>query len=414
MSNERSVWPQLQPGDRVSTAQKFELIRVIHCASGQADLYLARLVRPKMFLKSHTVVDWLLQLLGEPRWLVRRARLFVLKVAKPTRRHNLAREFRFLSMIQVDHPHLISLYAHPELPPTERGTERGLWPVRVQLEQGEKVVETAALALEYLAGGSLNQLLEIYGDRLPPGLAIEITLQVAVALQSMHDQKIIHQDLSPGNIMLRYQLTRLWAKTPEVVVIDLGVADALKADERFGRGPYGKQIYLAPERAESPYLLHPAADVFSLGAIMYRMLAGRPDSQKTSSNRTGIWERTTFPSLQQQVPQLSPGLCELVMRALDLDWKVRPTLAELGAALRILPEARQSRKALGGWRRVDQLTATVMATCGLLVLMFMLSIVWSEPSVKRTSPTVTPLASTVLPTRSMPTPIPGVTATAER
>jgi serine/threonine protein kinase len=412
VNTDRKKWPPLHPGDRVSTAQSFEIIRKLDVASGQADLYLARLVLPKMLL-SYQTLDRLMHLLGEPRWLLKHGRVFVLKVANPDKKHNLARELRFLNLIKVSHPHLIRLYEHSAMPLTEHGTERGMWPIRI--ETGAGIAQMAhALALEYLAGGSLNKLLAVYGDRLPPALAIEIALQVADGIRSLHDDEIIHQDLSPGNIMLRWQLSRLWPRKPEAVLIDLGVADLMRAEDRFGRSPYGKQIYLAPERAEHPYQLHYPADVFSLGAVLYHMLAGRPVAQKVSSSQTGSWVRTDFPPLRQQVPQISDDLNDLVMSALALNWKARPGLDELCAALRALPEARQPGRALGHWRIIDRVVAATIMILALLLVVFTLTTPWDIVPRPVIIPTVTPLSTSATPFSVTHTPTPAITSTAVR
>lgn len=404
METVREKWPPLQPGDRVSTDHRFEIIRKLNVPSGQADLYLTRLVVPGMLL-NYKLLNRLMQLLGEPRWLIKSARVFVLKIADPEKNHNLAREMRFLNIIEVDHPHLIRLYEHAALPPTEKGAEHGLWPIRFQMDDGMKHV-AKALALEYLAGGSLNDVLKIYNDRLPVSLAVEITLQIANGLQSLHAHGIIHQDLSPGNVMLRRQLNPLWPTKPEIVLIDLGVADSLKKEDRFGRSPYGKQIYLAPERAEPPYLLHKRADVFSLGAVLYHMLACKPNSPKTSSGQIGNWSRTDFPELRDQVKDLSEPLNSLVMQTLDIDWNTRPSLEELCAGLRELPQTHQHGKAIGEWRVVDRILVAMLAVITAFILAMSLSI----PTIMRSSstpvPTVTALpSSTATGVGHTPTPV---------
>ncbi|MBX0329892.1 protein kinase [Oscillochloris sp. ZM17-4] len=411
MATDQNEWSPLQAGDRVSTEQRFEIIRDLKAKSGQSVLYLARLVQPRMLL-SYQVLDQLLLLLGEPRWLLKYTRVFVLKVAKPGKEHNLARELRFLKQIKVDHLHLIRLYEHPAMPATASGVEQGVWPIRVA-----GVTNTSqtlhALALEYLAGGSLINLMKVYGGQLPPALAIEVALQVADGIQSLHDHGIIHQDLSPGNVVLRRQLSRVWPRRPEAVLIDLGVADTLEADERFGRSPYGKQIYLAPDRAEYPYLLHPPADVFSLGAVLYHMLAGRPDAHKTSSSKSTGWTRTDFPPLRQKVPHVPAELGDLVMSALDIDWQARPSLDNMRDRLRALPDVRLPGRALGPGRIIDRIAVATAIALALLVMVLAISQPWSHPGTD-VFPTVTPLPVTTTTIHTTPTSLPLATSTAVR
>jgi eukaryotic-like serine/threonine-protein kinase len=122
------------------------------------------------------------------------------------------------------------------------------------------------LVMELLEGDTLADRLA--GGPLPPAEAARIGAAVADALDAAHSRGIIHRDIKPSNVLL----------TPagEVKVMDFGIAAA--ADETHsttGSGLYGTAAYISPERAAGQPAT-PAADIYSLGAVLYELLTGRP------------------------------------------------------------------------------------------------------------------------------------------
>jgi eukaryotic-like serine/threonine-protein kinase len=122
------------------------------------------------------------------------------------------------------------------------------------------------LVMELLEGNTLAD--RPAGGPLPPGEAARICAVVADALDAAHGRGIVHRDVKPGNVLL----------TPagEVKVMDFGIAAA--ADETHsttGSGVYGTAAYISPERAAGRPAT-PASDVYSLGAVLYELLTGRP------------------------------------------------------------------------------------------------------------------------------------------
>jgi serine/threonine protein kinase len=122
------------------------------------------------------------------------------------------------------------------------------------------------LVMELLEGDTLADRLA--GGPLPPAEAARITAAVADALDAAHSRGIIHRDVKPSNVLL----------TPagEVKVMDFGIAAAVDATHSTtGSGLYGTAAYISPERAAGQAAT-PAADVYSLGAVLYELLTGRP------------------------------------------------------------------------------------------------------------------------------------------
>ena len=122
------------------------------------------------------------------------------------------------------------------------------------------------LVMELLEGDTLADRLA--GGPLPPSEAARICAAVADALDAAHSRGIIHRDIKPSNVLL----------TPagEVKVMDFGIAAAADATHSTtGSGLYGTAAYISPERAAGQAAT-PAADVYSLGAVLYDLLTGRP------------------------------------------------------------------------------------------------------------------------------------------
>ncbi len=125
------------------------------------------------------------------------------------------------------------------------------------------------LSLELLGGGTLEDRLA--GNPQPGRSAAELMVTLAGAIQMAHDAKIIHRDLKPSNILFDSD------GIPKVT--DFGLAKRLESDSRQTESGQimGTPCYMAPEQAMGHTRdVGPAADIYSLGAILYEMLTGRP------------------------------------------------------------------------------------------------------------------------------------------
>jgi WD40 repeat protein/predicted Ser/Thr protein kinase len=129
--------------------------------------------------------------------------------------------------------------------------------------------------LEYVAGGSLQKTLD--GVPWPPRSAARLVEVLAGAAHAAHGRGIIHRDLKPANILLTSD------GTPKIV--DFGLAKRLDSDAGLTRSysVLGSPGYMAPEQASGEArVVGRAADVYSLGAILYELLTGRPPFRATT------------------------------------------------------------------------------------------------------------------------------------
>jgi tetratricopeptide (TPR) repeat protein/tRNA A-37 threonylcarbamoyl transferase component Bud32 len=125
------------------------------------------------------------------------------------------------------------------------------------------------LSLEYIDGISLSQ--KIAGNPQPPREAAELVEQLARAMAIAHERGIIHRDLKPANVML--------TKDGMPKISDFGLAKRLEDDSALTRAGtlMGTPSYMSPEQARGDLnQIGPLADLYSLGAVLYELLTGRP------------------------------------------------------------------------------------------------------------------------------------------
>lgn len=194
----------------------------------------------------------------------------------------------------------------------------------------------AYLTMEFLAGESLRSRIE-RAIRLSDADVTRIGRQIASALVASHRTGIIHRDLKPDNIML--------VADPElpdgerVKVLDFGIA---KMAENLGGRQHatasnvvmGTPAYMSPEQCKGAKLVTDRADVYSLGVILYQMLAGRPPFVAEAAGELLIMQVTEpVPPLDGVVPGAEPSLVHLIHSMLAKESAARPAMDAVMAAL---------------------------------------------------------------------------------
>jgi serine/threonine-protein kinase len=150
------------------------------------------------------------------------------------------------AVASLDHPNILHIY-----------------------EVGESEEGLPFFSMKFAGGGSLLEAAPAL--RSNPRRAVALMTKVARAVQYAHGQGILHRDLKPGNILLDGH--------GEPLVSDFGLAKWLDATSHLTRTltTFAAPGYIAPEQVNGPAgKLTPAADIYSLGAILFDLLTGRP------------------------------------------------------------------------------------------------------------------------------------------
>ncbi len=187
---------------------------------------------------------------------------------------------------------------------------------------GGKIAGTYFIAMEYVAGPTLKELVEQCAatvHKLPSQITLNIALQICDALDHAHNRcdergallGIIHRDVSPANIIL--------SKAGVVKLIDFGLAKTNVSRPGTGEGAIkGKYNYVAPEYLAGT--LDARADLWALGVVMYELLTSRRlfDGHDDLETLTRVRE-LPIPRPSRANPRVPPQLDQIVMRALERD-----------------------------------------------------------------------------------------------
>ncbi len=263
------------------------------------------------------------------------------------------------------------------------------------------------LAMQYVGGGSLQQwLAELArrGQRLEPRDILALLRPIASALQAAHNAGIIHRDLKPSNILLRRD------GTP--ILTDLGIAAVQTATTRLTRtgSVMGTPHYMSPEQARGTQV-DGRSDIYSLGIILYEMLAGTVPFD--ADNSLAVLHQHLHeppPPLPEKRPGLAAATYQLVDICLQKDPAFRfQTAARLVQAidealeaettgkrrtpLSVVPPTQPTRRPLPQW---------VYAAGGALVMLlialagFLLFRQGPPPEETAVVPQMTPVPATLL------------------
>ncbi len=191
---------------------------------------------------------------------------------------------------------------------------------------------TAYIVMELVPGETLRDLMARAGP-LPAELTIAITTQLADALAYAHAQGLVHRDIKPANLLLRDE----GGDTARVKIADFGIAKAVAvagSDLTASGDMLGTPKYLSPEQVQGR---EPdgRADLYSVGVVLFEMLAGRPPFSANTEMATALAHvQQPIPDIDEVRPDLPAGLGELVGSLLVKDPRYRLASAlALGGAL---------------------------------------------------------------------------------
>jgi serine/threonine-protein kinase len=204
-------------------------------------------------------------------------------------RERFIREARMAA--QLSHPNIVAVY--------DVGEEDGV----------------PYIVMEYVEGETLAELLARKG-RLDPDRAVDLVLQVCAGLEHAHGAGLVHRDIKPRNLLVRGDDT--------VKIADFGIARPLDATQLTMAGTVlGTAAYLSPEQALGEPVTA-AADIYSLGAVTYELLAGRPPYEFETLADLVVKHREGPPP---SIDGVSAELEGVVLRCLAVEPEARPASA---------------------------------------------------------------------------------------
>lgn len=187
------------------------------------------------------------------------------------------------------------------------------------------------LVMAYIQGKSLADHLKERGGPVPARQAALVVRRLARAMAAAHAKGIIHRDLKPSNVLVDRE-------RKDVVITDFGLARRLRShDEQHTReGAFvGTPAYVAPEQARGESkAIGPSCDVYSLGVILYELLAGRPPYRGTTLQILSQVLQSERPPPSQFRSDADPRLAAICLKALAKEPARRyRSMSELAAAL---------------------------------------------------------------------------------
>jgi serine/threonine-protein kinase len=171
--------------------------------------------------------------------------------------------------------------------------------------------------MEYLPGLSLEDLIERHGP-MPPERVIHLLRQMCQALREAHAIGLIHRDIKPGNIFVAqrggmYDVAKL---------LDFGlvkpVAERPSARLTQDGGISGTPLFMSPEQAQGRDNLDARSDIYSLGAVAYNLVSGRPPFERASPMEVIVAHARDEPTPPSQFQHdLPDDLERIILRCLD-------------------------------------------------------------------------------------------------
>lgn len=260
-------------------------------------------------------------------------RLVALKIIKSGLVSNVAAVMRFQREVQVaaqlQHPNIVTVF------------------------DAEQAGSTHFLVMELLDGKDAAALLGDIGVA-SVSASCEIVRQAALALQHAHDKGLVHRDIKPSNLFVIRPTADAPGSAPlRIKVLDLGLArlsssaDEIDNLEITSTGLIAGTIdYMAPEQARDTHAVDYRADIYALGASLYRMLTGRAPYQTGAScsvtQRLLALETAPLIPVLELRPDCPIALAETIEQCLHRDPDVRPATAEhLATALAPFADERE-------------------------------------------------------------------------
>ncbi len=190
---------------------------------------------------------------------------------------------------------------------------------------------TGYMIMEYVEGDTLEHWLREQARAPSPAEMQPLLAPVLSALEYLHAQRMIHRDIAPDNIMVRAD--------GRPVIIDFGAIKLIERETQLRTDERSfavmKQFYSPPEQIEADGELDHRADIYSIGAVLYRAFAGRPPAgAEERMQKLAFGKPDPYVPLRGHAPALPAEIADAVDRALSFNRDARQAeIAQLRAEL---------------------------------------------------------------------------------
>lgn len=207
-------------------------------------------------------------------------------------------------------------------------------PAIVRILEYDVIDSIPFLVMEYAPHGTLRQCYP-KGTVLPPSAIVPYVRQVAAALQYAHDQKLIHRDVKPENMLLGYKNS--------VLLSDFGLAVIVQSSRDRLQTVAGTVTYMAPEQLQGKPC--PASDQYALAAVVYEWLSGERLFSGSFIEVATQHVLVPAPSLRSKLPALPPAIDQVLQKALAKSPEQRfASVLEFAAAFEQVCQAEASKQ----------------------------------------------------------------------
>jgi len=173
--------------------------------------------------------------------------------------------------------------------------------------------KTPFLVMDYAPNGTLRQR-HPKGSRLEPAVIVPYLKQIAAGLQYAHDQKLIHRDVKPENLLI--------GRHHEILLSDFGIALVAQSSRyQSTQDVVGTVAYMSPEQIQGKP--RPASDQYSLGVVVYEWLSGNRPFHGSFTELCTQHMFASPPPLRERVPSISLNVEQVVNTALNKDPRQR-------------------------------------------------------------------------------------------
>jgi serine/threonine-protein kinase len=165
--------------------------------------------------------------------------------------------------------------------------------------------DVAYIAMEFLQGRELRDIMNDDGGLLPVDQVLDIVAQVALGLAYAHEHEIVHRDIKPSNIMV--------VRDGHAKITDFGIARMTSSSVRTQTGMVlGSPKYMSPEQVMGK-ALDQRSDIFSLGVMLYEMLTGRPPFNGENINAIMYQTVNAVPAPPSTVNSAVPEMANFIV-----------------------------------------------------------------------------------------------------